>query len=270
MIAGDQQQYENHTLRAGNPRPLEMLFCWHGFQYVLVRSTGNTSFTGTLTSITGLEIRTNLTRTGWLSFGGDAVANSSHAAEVLNGIDMLVHNSHESNVAAYLPTDCPTREKHGWLGDALDASEEGMWNYDMAAVHHSYLQIIEDSAAPNGDPGSCVPSIGADIVYGRSTSNTSCSDIAWSAAFPVIANLLHEYYGDTRAAKQHWPALQLFAEGLINVASQPASCRPYDSHGHPVRLVFGPCFCRIEPDEPVVRDIRTLISDNELISGLTR
>eukprot|EP01052_Picozoa_sp_SAG31_P050197 SAG31_NODE_11348_length_1040_cov_1.197662_1_plen_41_part_10 len=28
-----------------------------------------------------------------------------------------------------------------------------MWNYDMAAVHHAFLQVIEDSAAPNGDPG---------------------------------------------------------------------------------------------------------------------
>lgn len=29
----------------------------------------------------------------------------------------------------YMPTDCPTREKHGWMGDALDASEEALWNF---------------------------------------------------------------------------------------------------------------------------------------------
>jgi hypothetical protein len=28
-----------------------------------------------------------------------------------------------------MPTDCPTREKHGWMGDALDASEEALWNF---------------------------------------------------------------------------------------------------------------------------------------------
>jgi hypothetical protein len=31
----------------------------------------------------------------------------------------------------------------GWLGDALDASEQALYNFDMAAVHEAYLQTIE-------------------------------------------------------------------------------------------------------------------------------
>lgn len=111
-IAGDQQQYENHTLRSGNAKDIETLFCWHGFQYVLVGDeSGDTSFTGQLEGIEALEIRTNISETGRLSFGGDSSNNGSslQAARVFRGVDRMTRNSHLANVAAYMPTDCPTR-----------------------------------------------------------------------------------------------------------------------------------------------------------------
>jgi hypothetical protein len=47
-----------------------------GFQYVRVTPTGKTGFKGGLNDIVGLEIHTNMTATGTLSFGGDGVAGS--------------------------------------------------------------------------------------------------------------------------------------------------------------------------------------------------
>ena len=35
---------------------------------------------------------------------------SQRAARVFQGVDRMTRNSHLANVAAYLPTDCPTRE----------------------------------------------------------------------------------------------------------------------------------------------------------------
>jgi hypothetical protein len=83
----------------------------HGFQYLRVTSTGNTSFSGTLDAIVGLEIHTNISTVGTLSFGGDGVAGSTstQAAAVLSGVDAMTRNSQVSNVAAYMMTDCPTR-----------------------------------------------------------------------------------------------------------------------------------------------------------------
>jgi hypothetical protein len=49
---------------------------------------------------------------------------AERAAAIFSGVDRMTRTSHAANVAAYMPTDCPTREKHGWLGDALDASDE--------------------------------------------------------------------------------------------------------------------------------------------------
>ena len=110
-ISGATQQYENHTLQAGNRDPLTTLFCWHGFQYVRVTTTGATGFAGTLAALLAHEIHTNTSQTGRLRFGGDGQPGSvaSEAARVLQGVNAMTLASQRTNVAAYMPTDCPTR-----------------------------------------------------------------------------------------------------------------------------------------------------------------
>jgi hypothetical protein len=58
----------------------------HGFQYLLVTSTGNTGFAGGLNDVVGLEIHTNVSTTGTLLFGGPS-------ADVLNGTLLVTRTS---------------------------------------------------------------------------------------------------------------------------------------------------------------------------------
>jgi hypothetical protein len=104
-IAGDQVQWENHTLRGNMTQDLETVFCWHGFQYILVSDFGGgTGFNGSLDAVIALEIRTNVSSTGSLRFSGDGVGSqSTQAAIVLNGVNTMLRNSHTANVAAYMP-----------------------------------------------------------------------------------------------------------------------------------------------------------------------
>ena len=53
-----------------------------------------------------MEIHTNLTATGTLTFGGEGNPAAEGAAEVLRHINQMTLQSQRSNVAAYMPTDC--------------------------------------------------------------------------------------------------------------------------------------------------------------------
>ena len=44
------------------------------------------------------------------------------------------------------------------LGDALDASDEGFFNFGMESVHRAYVRLIADSQHENGDLPAAVPS----------------------------------------------------------------------------------------------------------------
>ena len=200
-----EQQHEVHVLRPGNTAPLETLFCWHGFQYVRVSGSGGaTGFAGGLDDIVGLEIHTNLTTASTLAFGGGTGQQSA----LLNGLLSMARASQLSNVAAYMPTDCPTREKHGWMGDALDASEQAFYGFDMRSVHEGFLQTSQDNQLVGGDVPHVVPAA-------MHNTGDSCDDIAWTAVYPILANLLHRYYGDTRAIRRRWASLRRYADNLL-------------------------------------------------------
>jgi hypothetical protein len=38
----------------------------------------------------------------------------------------------------------PTREKHGWMGDALDASEQALMNFEIEPVRTVHLSHSDD------------------------------------------------------------------------------------------------------------------------------
>ena len=220
-----------------------------------ISSEGNTGFKGELHDIVGLEIHTNMSQTGKLEF------DDSDAGRVLNGVNQMTLQSQRTNVAAYMPTDCPTREKHGcdphhpllfhagplffalhrapaaenlttarsvwlhrrWMGDALDASEQSMYNFATAPVHEAFIQTIIDNQGPNGDVPTVVPN--------GFPHNDSCNDIAWTSVFPQLTNMMHSYHGNTRLIQRHWQALVNYQENLIRVASSNdglAQCDRYN------------------------------------------
>ena len=62
----------------------------------------------------------------------------------------------------------------GWMGDALDASEQALYNFEMNPVHEAFFQTIEDNQDPKtGD----VP-----VVVPKPHQGGKCNDIAWTSA----------------------------------------------------------------------------------------
>lgn len=204
------QQVERHILRHGNEEKITTLFCWHGFQFARVSVAGNAGFKGALDSIVGQVIVTNITKTGTLSFGGGGDPAAEQAAAVLDGVNKMTEQSQRTNIAAYMPTDCPTREKHGWMGDALDASEQALYNFEMDPVYGAFMQLIEDNQGTSGDVPPVIPSHPPGAV--------SCNDIAWTTAFPQIMEMQYTYYNDVRIIERKWNALVRYQENLITHA----------------------------------------------------
>ena len=74
---------------------------------------------------------------------------SSHAG--LNAINDMVTRSVRSNFMS-IPTDCPTRERAGWLGDAHVAAETVLRNFDAGSTYRLFLHQIGESENAQGNP----------------------------------------------------------------------------------------------------------------------
>jgi alpha-L-rhamnosidase len=224
-------------------------FTWHGFQYVtVVASPGECSFiyryisrescsqfdslpltsfnyvtegvtfSGALDALSAHWTTADLTDSARISFGGGTGSGT------LSSIRDIAKHSQIANLAAFMPTDCPTREKHGWLGDAQVTAENAMYNYWAPGIYSIFLSQIRDSqrtTAPNlGFVTGVVPIAGqaSAAVPNNVTGKSSALDISWTAAYPLVAGWIFRYYGDLDSVREHYPSIKAYIDGNLNTA----------------------------------------------------
>lgn len=224
---------DTHTLAAGaGTTSLVPRFTWHGFQHVFVRASGGATFSGARDALRGCWATANLAPAASISFASDG------GGATLATLQSMVYSSQLSNMAAYIPTDCPTREKHGWLGDAQVTFEEAAYNLWAPTVHALFLELIRDqqllpptsssssslsAAAAAAAGGGGGPSGGAYAGFVPSVVPSVRKmqlpgDLSWTAAYPLIARWHLRYYGTIDLVRDHWPSLKRWADGAERVA----------------------------------------------------
>jgi len=118
---------QNGYVAKGEPgEVMECHFSYHGFRYAMIKGHTNAL---TVDDVEVCQVNTDVPNA--------ATFNTSD--KMLNRLHTICRRSMESNLHS-LPTDCPHREKNGWMGDATTGMEYGMANYDLAAP--GYKNII--------------------------------------------------------------------------------------------------------------------------------
>jgi alpha-L-rhamnosidase len=97
------------------------------------------------------------------------------------------------------------------MGDALDASEEALYNFNTMAVHENFMKLIDENQGVSGDVPVVIPA--------GNPGTGSCNDVAWTAAYPLLTHDLYTYFGDIRVVERRWPSLVRYIENLIAKAS---------------------------------------------------
>lgn len=206
---------------------LRSAFVWYGFQYVSIEVSHKDIFDGKLDSIECYQMYPDMDDTGSISFVDDELSEKQgNIAAKLNALQHIIQVSQLGNLAQYAPTDCPTREKHFWLGDALSIAEEAMLNYGVAPLFANFLFIIADEQGhntkfPKDFPGVVpvvVASSGEHNRIGKSLKGQpyqyGIGDVSWTAAFPIILNWMWKHYGDRRIVEELYPTSKEFVDFL--------------------------------------------------------
>jgi alpha-L-rhamnosidase len=172
----------------------EPRFTYHGFRYVEV-----TGFPGTpdLGAFEARVVHTDLAEAGSFS--------CSHA--LLNRIQEATLRSYTGNFHS-IPTDCPTREKNGWTGDAHLATETGLFNFHSASAYAKWMDDFKDEQRDSGELPCIVPTGG----WGYDWGNGPC----WDSAYPIIVWLLYVYRADTRIIEEHYERIKRYVDYLVS------------------------------------------------------
>ena len=171
-------------------------FAIFGFQYILVE--GDVKIEPA--DFTAVAVYSDLERTGWFE--------SSN--ELLNKLFACTLWSAKNNHAD-LPTDCPTRERHGWTGDAQIFCPTASYLFDYAAFARKYQRDLTDAQHKNGCFTQIAPVGGVDQYM-----NAMDGSPGWSDAGVFIPYEMFKRYGDRAVLEENYEAMRRFAAYKIH------------------------------------------------------
>ena len=171
-------------------------FSIFGFQYVLIQ----TDIDWKPEDFTAIAVYSDLKDT--LKF------NCSH--ELINKLVESTRWSTKNNHAD-VPTDCPTRERHGWTGDAQIFVNTASYFFDYAAFARKYTADMCDGQRKNGKFRQITPKGGIDFYM-----DSMDGSAGWSDAGVLIPYRIYEKYGDKRIIEQNYDAMRRYAVYKIN------------------------------------------------------
>ncbi len=110
-----------------------------------------------------------------------------------------------------IPTDCPTRERHGWTGDAQIFFETAGIFFDFAAFSKKFLHDIYDWQKENGNLPMIAPAGGADAYM--SSMNGS---VGWADIGIIIPYQFWKLFGDRDILTEYYDGMVKYARFMEN------------------------------------------------------
>ena len=170
-------------------------FAIFGFQYVLVESDIECQ----KNDFTAIAVYSDMEKT--LSF------DSSN--ELLNKLVEATFRSTKNNHAD-VPTDCPTRERHGWTGDAQIFCNTASYLFNYAPFARKYVRDMIDGQRKNGKFRQITPKGGIDFYM-----NFMDGSAGWSDAGVLIPYRIYKRYGDKKILESSYAAMKKYADYKI-------------------------------------------------------
>jgi hypothetical protein len=186
---------KGHGLEHWHPR-----FSYYGFRYVQVERFGSPP--PIVHSLRGQFIHARVRVSGLFS--------SSNP--LFGRIHNLIDTAILSNMMSVL-TDCPHREKLGWLEQSYLAGASIMYNYDVSVLYQKISDDMQDEQQSSG----MVPSIAPEYVafldaLGNSTSFRDSPE--WGSAVILSPWAAYQFYGDIENLRAHYESMKDYAEYL--------------------------------------------------------
>jgi alpha-L-rhamnosidase len=204
----------DYTLRGGAAESWHPRFAYYSFRYVQVTTAaarrGDAQPSGAQPKVLKL--------TGDFVHDRVTAAGRFHSSdELYNRIHTLIDRAVLSNLASVL-TDCPSREKLGWLEQTYLNASTLMLNYDVTGLYEKMSRDIADAQLPDG----LVPSIAPEYVAfvddkGRNTPFRDSPE--WGSAAVLSPWALYRWTGDEQPLRSNYNVMQRYVAYLQSRAT---------------------------------------------------
>jgi alpha-L-rhamnosidase len=193
--------YFSYTLKGDGIETWQPKFSYYGFRYVIVDGAVPESMRDRKKLPEVVSINLLNTRNSSPQNGSFQCSN-----ELFNQIYTLINWAIKSNLQSVV-TDCPHREKLGWMEQTFLMGNSINYNFDINHLYQKLVKDMIDSQLPNG----LVPDIDPELVEFSGGFRDSPE---WGSASVILPWLVYKWYGDKSAMEQAWPMMVKYVDYL--------------------------------------------------------
>jgi len=193
--------YFSYILKGDGIEVWRPRFTYYGFRYVQVEGAAPEK-AGTMVDMPKiLSLKFLHTRNSTEQIGRFECSN-----EHFNKIFSLINWAIKSNLQSVV-TDCPHREKLGWMEQTHLMGGSIHYNFDL---YNLYKKLVFDMMDAQTDDG-LVPDIAPEYVVFEGGFRDSPE---WGSAAVILPWLIYKWYGDSGVMENSWPMMKKYVDYL--------------------------------------------------------
>lgn len=198
--------YFSYTLKGDGEEIWRPLFTYYGFRYVQVEgalpdTVQNADDLPHILSLKELHNSSSAPKTGTFECSND----------LFNRINTLIRWAIQSNIQTVV-TDCPHREKLGWLEQTYLMGRSIHYNVDVYQLYKKLVYDMMDAQTPKG----LVPDIAPEFVIFEGGFRDSPE---WGSAAVILPWCIYKWYGDKNIIREAYPMMKKYTAYLESKSS---------------------------------------------------
>ncbi|HEX9152016.1 MAG TPA: family 78 glycoside hydrolase catalytic domain, partial [Flavobacterium sp.] len=196
--------YFQYTLKGDGVEEWQPKFSYYGYQYIQIENVNYKKITqANLPTV--LDLKSNFIYNSAGEAGSFECSN-----DIFNKAHELINNSIKSNFQSVL-TDCPHREKLGWLEEAHLNGPGLLFNYNMQTYFPAIMQNIADAQRENG----LIPTIAPEyVVFGGDFTDSP----EWGVTGIILPWMYYQQYGDASLLEKYYPVMKKYVDYLTSMS----------------------------------------------------
>jgi hypothetical protein len=192
--------YFSYTCKGKSSEEWRPRFTYYGFRYVeVVNAAPDSVGDSKKPAITDMQLVHTYNAS---PHTGKFECTEDRFDETFDLIDWAIRSNMQSVV-----TDCPHREKLGWLEQTYLMGESIHYNYD---IYDLYKKLVFDMMADQ-TPDGLVPDITPEYVLFDGGFRDSPE---WGSAAVILPWMIYKWYGDRSVMQQAWPMMTKYVDYL--------------------------------------------------------
>ncbi|MEP6727188.1 MAG: family 78 glycoside hydrolase catalytic domain [Bacteroidota bacterium] len=193
--------YYTYILKGSGKESWHPQFSYYGFRYVQVQGAvpageTNANQLPVIDNIEGLHTRNSAAVAG----------NFSSSSQLFNQTSELINWAIKSNTASVF-TDCPHREKLGWLEQTHLVGSSIQYNFNIASLCRKVIKDMMNAQTTDG----LIPEIAPEYVQFTEPFRDSPE---WGSAAIIVPWYNYQWYADKQTLEKAYPMMQRYIDYL--------------------------------------------------------